>query len=101
MMRIALFLVRCSACAAPCVLAQDHFAVGALADDFRISRTDTNFAGVGARFGVGLGHRTMLEAEMGYEFEQAFTEEFSNGAAITKYSPFAWTVWAQVFLGPF
>jgi hypothetical protein len=83
------------------VLAQDHFAVGALADDFRLSRTDTNFAGVGARFGVGLGHRTMLEAEMGYEFEQAFTEEFSNGAAISKYSPFAWTVWAQVFLGPF
>jgi hypothetical protein len=65
MSRIVLFLVWCGTVATPpAVGAQDHVAVGAYADYFRLSQTDTNFVGVGGRLGVGLGHRVMLEAEM-------------------------------------
>jgi hypothetical protein len=83
MSRIVLFLVLCGTVATPALVAQDHVAVGAYADYFRLSQTDTNFAGVGGRLGVGLGHRVMLEAEMSYDFNQVFTENFDNGGTIT------------------
>jgi hypothetical protein len=83
MRRIALFLLLCGAVAAPSTFAQEHFAVGAYADYFRLSETHTNFAGVGARLGVGIAPRVMLEAEMSYDFDQAFTEDFSNGTTLT------------------
>src|SRR5207253_4017373 len=79
MSRIVLFLILCGTVAMPAVVAQDHVAVGAYADYFRLSQTDTNFAGLGGRLGVGLGHRVMLEAEMSYDFNQVFTEDFANG----------------------
>ena len=84
MSRIALFLVLCGIVAAPAVVAQDHdhVAVGVYADYFRLSQTDTNFAGVGGRLGIGLGRRVMLEAEMSYDFNQVFTETFENGGTI-------------------
>src|SRR5258708_22345291 len=81
MSRIVLFLVLCGTVATPAVVAQDHVAVGAYADYFRLSQTDSNFAGVGGRLGVGLGHRVMLEAEMSYDFNQVFTENFDNGGS--------------------
>jgi len=70
--------------AAPAVVAQDqdHLAVGVYADYFRLSQTDSNFAGVGGRLGVGLGHHLMLEGEMSYDFNQVFTETFENGGTI-------------------
>jgi hypothetical protein len=74
-----LFLVLCGTVATPAVVAQDRVAVAAYADYFRLSQTDTNFAGVGGRLGVGLAHRVMLEAEMSYDFNQVFTENFDNG----------------------
>jgi hypothetical protein len=83
MRRIALYFLLLSVLAAPSVFAQDHFAVGAYADFFRLSHTDTNFAGVGARLGVGLTHRVMVEAEMSYDFDQTFTESFTNGGSVT------------------
>jgi hypothetical protein len=83
MSRIVLSLVLCGTVATPpAVVAQDHVAVGAYADYFRLSQTDTNFVGVGGRLGVGLGHRVMLEAEMSYDFNQVFTENFDNGGTI-------------------
>jgi len=82
MSRIALFLALCGIVAAPAVVAQDHVAVGAYADYFRLSQTDSNFAGVGGRLGIGLGRRVMLEAEMSYDFNQVFTETFENGGSI-------------------
>ena len=82
MNRIALFLVLCGTVATPTVVAQDHVAVGAYADYLRLSQTDSNFAGVGGRLGVGLGHRVMLEAEVNYDFNQVFTENFANGGTI-------------------
>src|SRR5258707_5089532 len=81
MSRIVLLLVLCGTVATPAVVAQDLVAVGAYADYFRRSQTDSNFAGVGGRLGVGLGHRVMLEAEMSYDFNQVFTENFDNGGA--------------------
>ena len=83
MSRFAPFLALCLVVASPAVFAQDHVAVGAYADYFRLSQTDTNFVGVGGRLGVGLGHRVMLEAEMSYDFNQVFTENFANGGTIT------------------
>ncbi len=82
MRRIALFFLLCGIASAPSVFAQAHFAVGAYADYFRLSQTNTNFAGVGVRLGVGLSHRIMLEGEMSYDFNQVFTEDFSNGGSI-------------------
>jgi hypothetical protein len=83
MRRLALFLLLFGAVAAPSTFAQDHFMVGAYADYFRLSETHTNFAGVGARLGVGLLPRVMLEVEMSYDFTQAFTEDFFNGSTLT------------------
>jgi hypothetical protein len=83
MSRFALFSALCLMVASPAVFAQDRVAVGAYADYFRLSQTDTNFAGLGGRLGLGLGHRVMLEAEMSYDFNQVFTESFDNGGSIT------------------
>jgi len=82
MSRIALFLVLCGIVAAPAVVAQDHVAVGAYADYFRLSQTDSNFAGVGGRLGIGLGRRVMLEAEMSYDFNRVFTEGFTDNSTV-------------------
>jgi len=71
MKRFALLLLLCGIVPAPRAFAQDHVAFGAYADYFRLSQTDNNFAGVGARLGVGLGS-LMLEGEMNYDFNQTF-----------------------------
>jgi hypothetical protein len=62
----------------PLAAAQDHFQVGAYADYFRISQTKTNMAGLGARAGIKVFPHVMLEGEMSYDFQQAFTEGFKN-----------------------
>jgi hypothetical protein len=62
----------------PLAAAQEHFQVGAYADYFRISQTKTNMAGLGARAGIKVFPHVMLEAEMSYDFQQAFTEGFKN-----------------------
>ncbi len=69
----------------PLASAQDRFQVGAYADYFRISQTKSNMAGLGARVGVKALPYVMLEGEIGYDFNQAFTEEFTNpsGGTIT------------------
>jgi len=83
MKRFAVFLTLCGIVATPRAFGQDHVAVGAYADYFRVSQTDTNFAGLGARLGFGLTSHAMLEAEMSYDFNQAFSETFSSGATVT------------------
>src|SRR5260370_3954449 len=69
----------------PLASAQEHLQVGAYADYFRISQTKTNMAGLGARAGVKVFPHVMLEGEMSYDFQQAFTEGFQNpnGGTIT------------------
>jgi hypothetical protein len=83
MKRLALLFILCGFAASPSLFAQDHVAVGAYADYFRLSQTDSNFAGLGLRLGAGVAPHVMLEAEMSYDFDKVFTENFDNGGSIT------------------
>jgi hypothetical protein len=58
----------------------EHFQFGVNADYLRLSQTDTNFAGVGARVGFLAFHNIKLEAELNYDFDQAITEGFTNNS---------------------
>lgn len=83
MKRFALLLLL-SGLLVPLASAQDHFQVGVYADYFRLSQTDTNMAGLGGRAGFKLLPHVMFEAEMSYDFDQAFTEHcLSTGCAVT------------------
>jgi hypothetical protein len=83
MKRIALLIVFSCMGLVPWAAAQDHVAVGAFVDYFRLHQTDTNFAGVGARLGFALAPHVMLEAEASYDFNQVFNESFNNGGTVT------------------
>jgi hypothetical protein len=84
MKRVALLLFL-SGWLVPLASAQDHFQVGAYADYFRLSQTKNNMAGLGGRVAVKVLPRLMLEGEMSYDFQQAFTEGFTNptGGVVT------------------
>jgi hypothetical protein len=84
MKRIALFLFL-AASLVPLASAQDRFQAGAYGDYFRISQTDTNLAGLGGRAAIKIFSHVMLEGEMSYDFQQAFTEGFTNptGGTVT------------------
>jgi hypothetical protein len=63
----------------PLALAQDHFQVGAYADYFHLSQTNSDMAGLGGRVGVRVFPYVTLEGEMNYDFNKVFTESFTNG----------------------
>ncbi len=68
----------------PLASAQDHFQVGAFADYFRLTQTNTNMAGLGGRVGYKAFSHVMLEGEMSYDFDQAFTDHcVSTGCTVT------------------
>jgi len=68
----------------PLARAQDHFQVGAYGDYFQITQTNTDLAGLGGRAAVKILPHVMLEGEMSYDFEQAFTERcLSSGCTVT------------------
>jgi hypothetical protein len=78
MKRVALLLFL-TGCLVPRAAAQEeHIQVGVFADYFRPSQTDNNFAGVGARVGFMSYKLLKFEAQMSYDFNQAFTEGFTN-----------------------
>jgi hypothetical protein len=79
MKRIAL-LVFLAGCFVPRASAQEneHLQVGVFADYFRPAQTDNNFGGVGARVSFTSYKRLKFEAQMSYDFNQAFTEGFTN-----------------------
>ena len=85
MKRIVFFLFIAALSAAPGLRAQDHVEVGAFADYFKLGQTSTNFVGLGGRAGVNIVKHVQIEAEMNYDFNQAFTEGFTNtsGGAVT------------------
>lgn len=56
----------------------EHFQLGVNADYLRLSQTDTNFAGVGARLGFLAFRNIKLEAEVNYDFDQAVTDGFTT-----------------------
>ena len=67
----------------PCVRAQgDHVEVGVFADYFRMTQTDNNYLGVGARAGYRVFPHVKLEAEMAYDFDQGFGEQTTSGGTI-------------------
>jgi hypothetical protein len=79
MKRLAILLIF-AACVVPRSFAQenDRFQIGVFADYLRLSETNTNFAGLGGRFSF-TGYRTLkFEAEMAYDFNQVFTEGFTD-----------------------
>ena len=83
MKRVAPYLLLFGLMMIPPAYAQDHVAVGAYADYFHLSQTNTNFGGLGGRFGFGVASHVMLEAEMSYDFSQVFTEDFFSGPTIS------------------
>src|SRR6266404_2728588 len=77
MKRFAFFLIF-TGWLVPLASAQEteHVQVGIFADYLRLHQTDTNMAGLGARVGSVAYRNIKLEAEMSYDFDQAFTESF-------------------------
>ncbi len=61
---------------APAASAQ--VAVGVYGDFKHLYQTNTNLAGLGGRVGIHVFPETSLEAQMTYDFEQTFTEGFTN-----------------------
>jgi hypothetical protein len=88
MKRIAFFLIIAGMGIAPIAHAQDHVEVGAFAEYFKLGETSTNFAGVGGRAAFNVVKNLQFEAEMSYDFNQVFTEGFTNtsGGTITAQS---------------
>jgi hypothetical protein len=82
MKRLAFLLLvaGCVLSLTPCAQAQDdeHVQVGVFADYLRLDQTSTNFAGVGARASFQLYKELKLEGEMAYDFNQTFTEGFTD-----------------------
>jgi len=72
--------------ATPFALAQasgDHVEAGVFVDYFRLNPPDSNYAGLGARLGFNVRRNIQLEAEMNYDFNRVFTEDFNSGGSIT------------------
>ncbi len=63
-----------------------HVELGVFAHYFRLNPLDSNFFGVGGRFGVNVTKNVQLEAEMSYDFNRVFTETFSNSSGIVSTS---------------
>ena len=60
--------------------ASDHVEAGVFGEFYRWDQTSTNLAGVGARLSFNVSPLVQLEGEMGYDFDQVFTEGFSDGS---------------------
>ena len=79
-MKRAIFVFILAGALAPLGFAQDldHGEVGAFADYFHVSQTNTNLVGVGGRLALKPSRYFGLEAEMNYDFDQDFNEGFAN-----------------------
>jgi hypothetical protein len=74
------YLLFVAACFVPLAAAQDqeHVQVGVFADYLRLSQTDNNFGGVGAQVSFQAYKEFKLEGSMAYDFNQTFTEGFTD-----------------------
>lgn len=89
-MRRAIFtvvtLVAAIACFAPFASAQDHGQAGAFVDYLHLGQTNSNFAGLGGRAAFNANRYIGFEAEISYDFNQVFSEQFNptgTGAVTT------------------
>src|SRR5260370_34636630 len=82
-MRVAVLFLIASGLV-PAELAQEtgNLQVGVYADYFRLQQTKTNFAGVGARVGMPVFWNVRLEGELNYDYDQAFTERFTDTTGV-------------------
>jgi hypothetical protein len=62
----------------PVASAQNHGEVGVFGHYFHSSVTHDNFGGLGGRVSINAFKYLQFEAETSYDFEQAFTEGFTN-----------------------
>src|SRR5262249_52298704 len=82
-MKRVLLLLSFTVGLAPASFAQnDHVQAGVYAAYFRLSKTKTDFAGVGARLGFGAFKHATLDAEMNSDFNRVFTEGFTDSSAV-------------------
>jgi hypothetical protein len=81
-MKRLFWVLVCCIGVAPVAWAQEfsHVEAGAFADYFRSNQTGSNMFGVGGRLGIAILPHTKFEAEMAYDFNEAFTEGFTNTA---------------------
>jgi hypothetical protein len=85
MKRVSIFILAAAAmslvvpgASAQAYFHDDHVQAGIYGEYFRWDQTSTNLTGLGGRLSFNVSPRVQLEAEMGYDFEQAFTEGFKN-----------------------
>jgi hypothetical protein len=78
MKRIAFLTIVASMGFVPIAHAQNHGEVGAFAEFFKLNQTGSNFAGLGARAAINAARHVQIEAEMSYDFNQVFTEGFTD-----------------------
>lgn len=83
------YLVAILFLATPSAFAQSslsHVELGVFAHYLRLNPPDANFIGVGGRLGVNITTNFQLEAEMSYDFNRVFTENFSNTGGVVSTS---------------
>jgi hypothetical protein len=88
---LGLFIASLFVFAAPMVMVQhsDHVEVWAFAESFRFSQTKpaSNFIGLGGRIAFNMRPSVQLEAEMAYDFQRSFANEFRNAATTEPQPP--------------
>jgi hypothetical protein len=88
MKRIAFLILGAGLGVAPVAHAQNHAEVGAFAEYFKLGETGSNFVGLGGRAAFNVVKNVQMEAEMSYDFNQVFTEGFTDttGGLVTTQS---------------
>ena len=83
-MKRVLLLVLAALGISPAAFAEenDHLQLGVYADYFRMSQTDTDFAGLGGRFTSTAYRQRKLEGELSYGFDQVFHEGFTDDSTV-------------------
>jgi hypothetical protein len=84
-MKRCAFLLLLAGCVVPLASAQDreHIQLEVFPDYFRLAQTDNNFGGVGALASFQAVEELKLEAQMSYDFNQTFTEGFTDTGTVT------------------
>jgi hypothetical protein len=81
-MKRSVYLLFVILAAAPGLLAQDwgsdHINAGVYGNFFRVSDSQIDLGGVGARFSVNVMPKVQLEAESSYNFDEEFSQGFSD-----------------------
>jgi hypothetical protein len=78
MKRVALLLLFVGYLVPLAAAQENDHQVGVFADYFRLGQTSNNYGGVGARVGFTSYRLLKFEAQMSYDFNQVFTEGFTN-----------------------